>query len=111
MFNEESKTTSLVVFNPQLPWKCSFYNTFSSALSSVFIIIFIFLTLYFSKILYLFYQRYQEKKKDEIRMLVEKIIDILQSSVGEEAVEKYVVINHVRDMILPVTERKSEFLF
>lgn len=43
--------------------------------------------------------------------MVERIIDILQASVGEESADNYVVINHVRDMILPVSERKSEYSF
>lgn len=39
--------------------------------------------------------------------MVERIIDILQMKASEEK-DNYVVINHVRDMILPVADRKRK---
>lgn len=40
--------------------------------------------------------------------MVEKIIDVLQTNAGEEGGNPFLVINHVRDMILPISDRKSK---
>lgn len=42
--------------------------------------------------------------------MVERIIDILQSNAGsgDESSENFAVINHVRDMILSVADRKKK---
>lgn len=42
--------------------------------------------------------------------MVEKIIEILQNASNEDPESNYVVINHVRDEILNVKERKGKFI-
>lgn len=107
VFNREHKITNLVIFNPNLPWKCVINTTFSTILNSLIIIIAIFVVIYFTNLTYKYYKHYEQKQKDEIGFMIEKIIDILQSNANEDG-DNFVVINHVRDMILPVTNRKSK---
>lgn len=66
-----------------------------------------FFILYFLNYAYKYYKYHQQKSKEEICLMVEKIIDVLQTNAGEEG-NQFLVINHVRDMILPINDRKSE---
>lgn len=106
IFNRGLKTTSLVILNPNLPWKCIINSTLSTIFNSLIVIIAIFIIVYLTNYGYKYYKHYEQKQKDEIGFMVERIIDILQSNAQEDA-DNFVVINHVRDMILPVTNRKS----
>lgn len=108
IFNQATKITSLVVFNPELPWRCTFYKTFFLAFNSLIFMLAVFISVYLLNNGFKYYKRQEQKSKEEIGFMVERIIDILQSSVSEDGADNYVVINHVRDMILPVTERKSK---
>ncbi|XP_074040272.1 LEM domain-containing inner nuclear membrane protein MAN1 isoform X2 [Leptinotarsa decemlineata] len=108
IFHENDKITSLVIPYPDLPWKCTFYKTFHLALNSVLLVSLIFAALYLLNYVYKYYKHYQQKQKDEIGFMVEKIIDILQSSCGEEGGDPFLVINHVRDMILPIVDRQKK---
>ncbi|XP_056630217.1 uncharacterized protein LOC130440859 isoform X2 [Diorhabda sublineata] len=109
IFNQDKKTTSLIMLNPPLPWKCVFYNSFSFILNSVIFIVLIFGSLYLSSLGYKYYKYHNQKQIDEIGFMVERIIDILQSNASEDLNgENFVVINHVRDMILPVGERQNK---
>lgn len=56
---------------------------------------------------YKYYKHYQQKQKDELFYMVERIIDTLQTNATEDG-ENYLVINHVRDMILPINDRASK---
>lgn len=56
---------------------------------------------------YKFYLKQKKEKNDQIYGMVEKIIDILQTSVSENS-ENFLAVNHVRDMIIPPQERKSK---
>ncbi|CAH1155497.1 unnamed protein product [Phaedon cochleariae] len=108
VFNYENKVTSLVMLSPELPWKCTFYKSFYFAFSSLVFVILIFGSLYLLNMGFKQYKLHEQKQKDEIGFMVEKIIDILQSSASEEGGENFVVINHVRDMILPVIDRQKK---
>ena len=79
-------------------------------IQTVFVLLGIFLSLYLSNIGYKYYRYYNQKRKDELYYMVEQIIDMLQSNVGEDG-DNYLVINHVRDMILPLHDRKSNALY
>lgn len=81
------------------------------AFNSVLFIIAILASLYSLNLGLKYYRRHEHKRKEEIAFIIERIIDILQSSAQEEGGENFVVINHVRDMILPVAERKSKYNF
>lgn len=109
IFNYDKKVTSLVMFHPDLPWRCMFYNTFSIVFNSLLFVGITFCALYLFNFGFKYYRYYEQKQKDEIGFMVEKIIDILQTNASEEEGENYVVINHVRDMILPVKDRKGEY--
>lgn len=111
VFNHANKVTSFVIFEPSLPWRCSLYNTFSFLTKSVLFIGLIFTILYSANVAYNWYKFYDKKQKDEIGFMVERIIDILQSNAGgggDDGNENFVVINHVRDMILSVADRKKK---
>lgn len=54
-----------------------------------------------------YYKHYQQKRKEEICLMVERIIDILQANSSDDA-NSFLVINHVRDMILPIDDRKRK---
>ncbi|KAJ8921167.1 hypothetical protein NQ315_013639 [Exocentrus adspersus] len=108
IFNHEAKITSLVMLNPDLPWKCKFYNTFYLAFNSLLVVGLLFGAVYVLNLGYKYYHYYEQKQKDEIGFMVEKIIDILQTSASEDGSESFVVINHVRDMILPLKDRKGK---
>lgn len=97
------------MFHPDLPWRCMFYNTFSIVFNSLLFVGITFCALYLFNFGFKYYRYYEQKQKDEIGFMVEKIIDILQTNASEEEGENYVVINHVRDMILPVKDRKGEY--
>lgn len=110
VFNRDHKLTSLIIFQPELPWKCSFYQTFHITLKASLFITLIFAILYSVNWLVKYYNHHVQKQKDEIGFMVERIIDILQSSISDNDSENFVVINHVRDMILPVKDRESKSL-
>lgn len=58
--------------------------------------------------LYKYYLKQCKVKNDQIYMMVEKIIDILQTNASDNS-EDFVAVNHVRDMIIPPQERKREY--
>lgn len=66
-----------------------------------------FFILYFLNYAIKYYKYYQQKRKEEICLMVERIIDVLQSN---EDPNGFLVINHVRDMILPINDRKRKYL-
>ncbi|XP_028129072.2 uncharacterized protein LOC114325263 isoform X1 [Diabrotica virgifera virgifera] len=114
------KLTSLVMLKPDLPFKCSFVNSLSSwksliyssfsliFQSSLFLII-VFGLLYTLNVAYKYYKHHAQQEKDELGFMVERIIDILQSKASEDSnMDDFVVINHARDMILPVGDRKKK---
>lgn len=90
--------------------RCTIYKTFSLAINALLCTGVVFILLFLLRFGYKYYKQHEQKKKEEIGVMIERIIDILQSNVGEEGAENYVVINHVRDMILPVAERKSNYI-
>ncbi|XP_018561720.1 inner nuclear membrane protein Man1 [Anoplophora glabripennis] len=108
VFNYRTKITSLVMLRPDLPWRCRFYNTFSIVFNSLLFIGVTFGLLYLLNLGFKYYKHHEQKQKDEIGFMVEKIIDILQTNASEDGGENYVVINHVRDMILPVKDRQGK---
>ncbi|XP_060533483.1 inner nuclear membrane protein Man1-like isoform X2 [Cylas formicarius] len=107
VFNNDSKITSLVIFKPDLPWRCSMYQTLSSLVKTVAAVGAIFAVLYFGDLGFKYYRRHEQRQKDEVNFLVERIIEILQNA-SEEPGDNFVVINHVRDMILTVKDRKEK---
>ncbi|XP_050305727.1 LEM protein 2-like isoform X2 [Anthonomus grandis grandis] len=108
IFNLDKKVTSLLILNPDLPYKCVFYNYVASAAYSLALLGIIFLTIFLMRTAFKLYRNYEEKLKDEVNSIVEKIIDILQTAASEDSDSKYVVINHVRDAILSVKDRKAK---
>ncbi|XP_076257147.1 uncharacterized protein LOC143194338 isoform X1 [Rhynchophorus ferrugineus] len=108
MVSPDLKLTSLVILNPEVPYRCSMYNLFTNALYVIMVLVIIFAALYGLSFMFKIYKRYMQKQKNEVNSMVEKIIDILQNSAAEESSENYVVINHVRDMILNVKDRKAK---
>ncbi|XP_044763400.1 LEM protein 2 [Coccinella septempunctata] len=104
-FDRVSHPISLTVLHPDIPWSCSMAKTFYTFIRTVLILSGIMGALYASNLGYKRYNLYQKRRRNEIIGLVEKILEVLQSSEGED---NYYVINHVRDMIIPVTERKAK---
>lgn len=104
----DSEVTSLIILNPDLPYRCSIYNSITKSLYALTLVGIIFAVLYAFSFGFKIYRRYEEKQKDEINYTVERIIEILQNAALEEGGENYVVINHVRDMILNIKERKAK---
>ncbi|XP_019769526.1 inner nuclear membrane protein Man1 isoform X2 [Dendroctonus ponderosae] len=108
LFNIDKKVTSLVMLHPELPYKCVIYNYFVSALYSLAMLGIIFAALFVLRLSLKFYGRYEQKQKEEVNSMVEKILDILQNTTSEGADINYVVINHVRDAILNVNDRTAK---
>lgn len=67
------------------------------------------LVLYLLNNAFKYYKQLRHKQQDEEISMVENIIDILQTNVSDTN-DNYMVINHVRDMILAVNERKGKFI-
>ena len=98
--------TRLVLLNPELPYKCVFFAYLANAIYSLPLIGVIFAALVVSRLGLKDYARYQQKQKHELNTLIEKIIEVLQNAASDQD-NTYVVINHVRDAILSVKERKG----
>ncbi|CAH1141268.1 unnamed protein product [Phyllotreta striolata] len=108
IFNLETKLTSLVILNPSLPWKCTFFKSFYLVTNSLIFIVIVFGCLYLINLGYKYYKHHAQKEKDEVSFMVEKIVDILQMHANDEQNDNYLVINHIRDMILPVGDRQKK---
>ncbi|XP_044261272.1 inner nuclear membrane protein Man1-like isoform X2 [Tribolium madens] len=102
-----SKVIALLSRNPYIPWNCYFYNTLWSFLSLVTSLLGAALLVYTLNYVFKCYKQIRQKQHEEEMSLVESIIDILQTNATENG-DNYMVINHVRDMILPINERKNK---
>ncbi|XP_017781399.1 PREDICTED: LEM protein 2 [Nicrophorus vespilloides] len=98
--------TYYAILNPSLPFQCNFYLILMTLLKTSSAIFGVAAVLWLCKKSYKYFKNYQKKKQEEIVLMVEKIIDILQSRASEEA-DNFLVINHIRDMILPIDNRKK----
>ncbi|CAH0549480.1 unnamed protein product [Brassicogethes aeneus] len=107
IFNKDKKVTSLVIFDADLPWMCRMTNIVYFLLNSAVFLVVTFALLYSLNYGYKHYKHQQQKQKEELGLMLERIIEILQTSATEEG-ENYVVINHIRDMILPVQDRQTK---
>lgn len=105
--NRGTMTTALSVLNPSLPWGCSIYLKLTMIVYLAFILLGIGAFIYLGNLSYKQYKNYSQKKKDELFFMVERIVDILQSNATEG--DNFLVINHIRDMILPFNERSSMY--
>ncbi|XP_066255672.1 uncharacterized protein [Euwallacea similis] len=108
VFNQDIKITSLVILEPNLPYKCVFLNYVVNVLYALALIGIIFVVLILMRYVFKIYTLYEQKQKNEVNALVEKILEILQNTSCEHPDTSYVVINHVRDAILSVKERKAK---
>nr|CAH7749777.1 unnamed protein product [Callosobruchus chinensis] len=114
IFNRDVKTiVALIQSKPDLPWSCTLYNGVKVAITASLVVIALTIALYGSKWIYKRYKRYEHRQRMELTNMVERILELLQqarvSDGGtEDGEHSFVVINHVRDMILPVTDRKSK---
>ncbi|KAK9753955.1 Man1-Src1p-C-terminal domain [Popillia japonica] len=95
---------ALTILDPSLPWSCSIYNKIAAIIQTAVILAVGFTAVYSLNRGYKYYKHYQQKQKDELFYMVERIIDTLQTNATEDG-ENYLVINHVRDMILPINDR------
>lgn len=102
-FDRVNNPISVTILNPDIPWSCSMAKTFYAIARTLLILICIGGAVYASHLGYKKYTLYQKRRRNEIIGLVERILEVLQSSEGEN----YYVINHVRDMIIPVTDRRG----
>ncbi|KAK9892498.1 hypothetical protein WA026_020488 [Henosepilachna vigintioctopunctata] len=108
-FERVVNPVSLIYLNPDIPWSCSIANKFFLMAKTGFMLIAIFGSIYVCNLAYKRYSDYQRRHRNEVISLVEKILDVLQTEVvGNEGDGGYMVINHVRDMIIPVNDRKSK---
>lgn len=97
----------MAVLHPDLPWKCIIYNKLYTIFNVTIFAASFLAFLYFSNYGYRYFKYYQQKKKDEVFLMVERIVDILQTNATDDG-DNFLVINHVRDMILPISNRKSK---
>ncbi|XP_018329156.1 LEM protein 2 [Agrilus planipennis] len=96
----------LAVLNPPLPWSCIISNKLFAIINTAVVVGGGFLLIYGLNFLYKSYKQYQQDQKDEVFAMVERIVEILQNHVEEEKENNFLVINHVRDMIVPISDRK-----
>ncbi|KAI4454756.1 inner nuclear membrane protein man1 lem domain containing protein [Holotrichia oblita] len=95
---------ALTILDPSLPWSCSIYNKIAAIIQTAVILAVGFTAVYSLNRGYKYYKHYQQKQKDELFYMVERIIDTLQTNATEDG-DNFLVINHVRDMILPINDR------
>lgn len=100
-----SRAIGLTLLNPDIPWRCIVYNKVYAVFNTLAVLICGFFILYFGNLGYKYFMHYQQQKKDEVFNMVERIVEALQTTSGNEG-DNFLVINHVRDMILPITDRK-----
>lgn len=100
--------TAFIFLNPELPWRCSLYIRAARAFNTILVLVSLSLVVYFGNVSLKYYKRYQQKQKDEMFFMVGKIVELLQNNAGEDEDSNFLVINHVRDMILPINDRKRE---
>lgn len=103
-----TKEIALVILNPDLPWSCSLYIKIARIFNAVFILALISSTVYGVNFALKRYKLYQQKEKDELFRMVDRIVDILQTNATDDAENNFLVINHVRDMILPIKDRQCK---
>ncbi|KAK4878372.1 hypothetical protein RN001_010878 [Aquatica leii] len=97
------KSAGLAVLHPDLPLHCRLYNKINAIFNSLVVLSGIFATLYVGNVAYKYWVNYHRSKKDEVIDMVRRIIDVLESNNQEG--DDFLVINHVRDMILPLKNR------
>ncbi|KAK5638473.1 hypothetical protein RI129_012768 [Pyrocoelia pectoralis] len=105
MSYKNGHTVGLAVLNPDLPLRCRFYNKVYTIFNLALVIFGTFLTLYLLNMAYKYVKRYHKHSNDEVYSMVRRIVDVLESS--GDGPDDFLVINHVRDMILPIMNRKS----
>ncbi|XP_064214672.1 inner nuclear membrane protein Man1 isoform X2 [Tribolium castaneum] len=103
----KSKVTALLSRNPYIPWKCYCYTTLWSFLSMLTSFLGAALLVYSLNYAFKCYKQIRQKQHEEEISIVESIIDILQTNATENG-DNCMIINHVRDMILPINERKNK---
>ncbi|KAF5281692.1 hypothetical protein FQA39_LY17713 [Lamprigera yunnana] len=96
-------SAGLAVLHPSLPLNCRIYNKMYAIFNSIIVLVAIFISLYISNKLYKYFKLYQKQQKDEVFNMVRQIIDVLETNSKDG--EEFLVINHVRDMILPIKNR------
>ncbi|XP_022903673.2 inner nuclear membrane protein Man1-like isoform X1 [Onthophagus taurus] len=94
----------LAVLNPEIPWKCTLYNKLSAIVQLVVLVIGVLVIGYLGNTGYKYLKHFRQKQKDELYYMVERIVDTLQGNASEEG-DNYLIINHVRDMIIPINDR------
>ncbi|KAJ8984109.1 hypothetical protein NQ317_017318 [Molorchus minor] len=63
VFNHQHKITSLIIFNPDLPWKCTFYKTFYTTFYSCLVIALLFGLIYLSNLGLKYYRHFRAETK------------------------------------------------
>lgn len=105
MAYKKGHTVGLAVLNPELPLRCRCYNKIYAVFNSAVVIFGTFLILYLLNMAYKYVKWYRKQSNDEVYSMVRRIVDVLESS--GDGPDDFLVINHVRDMILPIKNRKS----
>lgn len=59
--------TSLVILNPDLPYKCVLYNYIAQAIYAVALLGITFVIVFILRMSFKVYRTYEEKQKDEVR--------------------------------------------
>lgn len=103
--HKQRNEIALTMLNPDLPWSCSLYLKVARAFNAILLLTILTLTAYGGNVAFKHYKQYEQREKDELFRMVGRIVDILQSSATDDAENNYLVINHVRDMILPLKDR------
>lgn len=103
---------ALGVLNPSLPWRCVIYNKLSVIVQISLVVGGLFLTMYAANTAFKYYKYHQQKQKDELFYMVERITDTLQGTASEndDHENNFMVINHVRDMIIRIKDRPRKFV-
>lgn len=94
----------LAVLNPPLSWRCTLVNKLYAVLNTLLFLFAGFAFLYACNYGLKWYRWHEQRRRDDIVNMVERIIEILQTNAAEGS-EGFLVVNHVRDMILPIKER------
>lgn len=102
---KRTHTVGLAVLNPDLPLRCRLYNKICAVFNSALVICGTFLTLYMLNMGYKYAKQHYKQNKDEVYDMVRRIVEVLESS--GDGVDDFLVINHVRDMILPIKNRQT----
>lgn len=102
-----TQSNHYAILDPRLPFTCSMYNKFQKFflfVGSIGVFILGALGLY---LLYRLFVKYQQSKRDAVAFFIDEIISNLMRKAAVDPDQSSIVVNHLRDKLIPLHKRKS----